>query len=75
MEQFLATAAELSLGGDPLDKSGRYLYTGLPSKIVRNFFSSVFLHLGFLVEQNWLISVINYLVKHKNTELHAETKS
>ena len=35
----------------------------------------IFLHLGFLVGQNWLISVLNYLVNHHNTQLNTETKN
>jgi len=34
-----------------------------------------FLHSGFLVGQNWLISDLNHLINLKNTELKAETKN
>ena len=38
------------------------------------FVKSVFLHSGFLVGQNWSISVVNYSINHRNTKLNAETK-
>jgi len=35
---------------------------------------SIFLHSGFLVGQKWLISVLNHLLNHKNSQLNAKTK-
>ena len=34
-----------------------------------------FFHLGFLIGQNWLISVLYNLGTHQNTQLSAETKN
>ena len=57
-------------------------YTGLPTKdetsetIVRNFFGQFpCTRSGFLVGQNWLISVLNHYVNHQNTQLNAKTKN
>ena len=42
--------------------------------IVRNLLSSFSCNSGFCVGQKWLISVLNLLVNHQNTQLRAETK-
>ena len=44
-------------------------FTGFPTKN-----ESISLHSGFHVDQNWLISVLNHLVSHENTQLRAKTK-
>jgi len=36
------------------------------------FVYSIFLHSEFFVGQNWLISVLNHLVDHQNTQLNAK---
>ena len=58
-------------------------YTGLPTKdepsetTVTKFDYHIFLHLGFLIGQNWLISVLNQSVNRQHTQmikLNAGTK-
>ena len=38
------------------------------------FVKSIFLDSGFLVGQNWIISVLNHSIHHQNTKFNAETK-
>ena len=53
-----------------------YIVQGYPHRMrLQSRFYEIFLHLGFLVGQNWLISVLNYLVNHHNTQLNTETKN
>ena len=53
-----------------------YLYTGLRlQRRLYGFWLVLFLQSGFLVGQIYLISVLNNLVYHQNTQMYAETEN
>ena len=55
----------------------QYSYKGLltKDKTSKTNVQNVSLHIGFLVDENWLVPVLNHLVNHQNIQLNAETKN